>query len=175
MLSEDQIRKLKSENEFLQIQLQDINEMIAIREEELDILRTKAQQGIETSSRLEGVYEELSYMQNLIGKHQQKAEGAVRREASMEDEMLESIRMEKEYYGIKEQFTSTSTALSDLNQQLQDAVTIYKQLADSNRKIAELESRLDIATEEKDLLNYEMSKLQRNYEQLKKDMENSKR
>ena len=170
MLSEDQIRKLKSENEFLQIQLQDINEMIAIREEELDILRRKAKEGIENSSRLEGVYEELSYMQNLIGKHQQKAEGAERREASMEEEMLESIRMEREYYNIKEQFTSTSTALSDLNNQLQDAVTIYKQLADANRRNAELESKLDIAAEEKDLLNYELAKLKRNYEQLQKSM-----
>ena len=73
MLSEEQIRKLKSENEFLQIQLQDINEMIAIREEELDILRRKAQEAVETGSKLEGAYEELSYMQNVIGKHQQIA------------------------------------------------------------------------------------------------------
>ena len=172
MLSEEQIRKLKSENEFLQIQLQDINEMIAIREEELDILRRKAQEAVETGSKLEGAYEELSYMQNVIGKHQQKAEGAERREASMEDEIIESIRMEKEYYEIKKQFTSTNAALSDLNTQLHDAVTIYKQLADANRRIAELESKLDINEEEKDLLNYELAKLRRNYEQIMKDVGN---
>ena len=172
MLSEEQIRKLKSENEFLQIQLQDINEMIAIREGELDILRRKAEEGVETSSKLEGAYEELSYMQNVIGKHQQKAEGADRREVSMEEEIIESIRMEKEYYEIKKKFTSTNTELSDLNTQLQDAVTIYKQLADANRRIAELESKLDISAEEKELLNYELSRMKMNYEQLLKDVGN---
>lgn len=170
MLSEEQISKLKNENEFLQVQMQDINEMIAIREEELDILRRKANEAVETSSRLEGAYEELSYMQNVIGKHQQKAEGAERREASMEDEIIESIRMEKEYYEINKQFTSVNTALTDLNSQLQDAGTIYKQLADASRRIAELESKLDIATEEKDLLNYELTKLRRNYERAIKDV-----
>jgi chromosome segregation ATPase len=159
MISEDQLKKLLSENEFLQVQLQDVNEMIAVREEELELLREKARIATETKSRLETTYEELSYMQNLIGKQQQKAEGAARREASMEEEMLDSMRMEKEYYGVRDQFNSAVTALADIRLQLAEASLLYRQLADSQRKIAELESTVDIIKEEKELLQFELNKL----------------
>ncbi len=161
MVSPDTLKKLMSENEFLQVQLQDVNEMIAIREEELGILREKAKKAVETNSQLESVYEEITYMQNLIGKHQQKAEGAVSREMSMEDEMLESMRLEKEYYNIRDQYQSASTALNDIKIQLGEASLIYKQLHDANKKIAELESKLDISSEENELLQYEIQKLKK--------------
>lgn len=161
MVSPDVVKKLMSENEFLQVQLQDVNEMIAIREEELGILREKSRKAVETKSQLEGVYEEITYMQNLIGKQNQKAEGAISREMSMEEEMLESMRLEKEYYTIRDQYQSASTALQDIKLQLGEASLIYKQLFDANKKIAELESKLDIATEENELLKYEIQKLKK--------------
>ena len=161
MVSADTLKKLISENEFLQVQLQDVNEMIAIREEELGILRDKAKKAIETKSQLESVYEEITYMQNLIGKQQQKAEGAASREMSMEDEMLESMRLEKEYYTIRDQYQSASTALNDIKIQLGEASLIYKQLHDAHKKIAELESKLDISSEENELLQYEIQKLKK--------------
>lgn len=164
MITEEQVKKLISENEFLQVQLQDVNEMIAAREEELALLREKARQSVQTRSDLDTAYEELAYMQNVISKHQQKAVGAASREASMEEELVETIRMEKEYYEIKKQFESSSAALADINQQLSEAATIYKQLADAKRKIAELESKLDIANEEKELLAYEISRLKKKSE-----------
>ncbi len=161
MVSPEVVKKLMSENEFLQVQLQDVNEMIAIREEELGILREKAKKAVETKSQLESVYEEISYMQNLIGKQQQKAEGSVSREMSMEDEMLESMRLEKEYYTIRDQYQSATTALNDIKMQLGEASLIYKQLFDANKRIAELESKLDISLEENELLNYEIQKMKK--------------
>lgn len=44
MLSEDIIQQLKSDNALLHVQLNDLTELIQIREEELEILRTKAAQ-----------------------------------------------------------------------------------------------------------------------------------
>ena len=39
MLPDSLLQQLISENELLQIQLQDVNEMIQVREEELEILK----------------------------------------------------------------------------------------------------------------------------------------
>ncbi len=167
MVSPEVLKKLMSENEFLQLQLQDVNEMIAIREEELGILREKAKKAIEMKSQLESVYEEISYMQNLIGKQQQKAEGAASRELSMEDEMLESMRLEKEYYNIRDQYQSSTTALNDIKLQLGEASLLYKQLHDAHKKIGELESKLDISSEENELLQYEIIKLKKKMESQK--------
>src|SRR5437868_12402424 len=106
MLSANEIQLLKSENELLQLQLQDVNYMIRVREEELEILRQKAQQTIELKSRLDTNLYELEQMQNHIGELQQKTEGAKKREAGLEEEMMQSISIEKEFYDIRDQFSS---------------------------------------------------------------------
>lgn len=174
MLTADQVRKLISENELLQVQLADVNEVLAIREEELDLLRTKSGKMVELQSTLDNNLEEFSYMQHVIGKHQQNAEKATRREMEMERELLEGIRMEKEYYSIRDKYQSTSTALLDVNQQLNEIPLINRDLETASRKIAELESRLDILQEEKELLQYEVSKLKKQNEVLKSGLGNQR-
>lgn len=166
MLSEAQIKQLKSENEFLQLQLQDVNYMIGVREEELEILRSKAKDAVMLQSRLEGTLDELGQMQNFIGRKQQEAEGAARREAAMEEEIIQSLNMEKEYYDIKSRFASTSAALIDINSQLSEAAHVYKELAKANTRIAELESSVEIIEEEKEHLAYELVRLKKQNERL---------
>ncbi|RYG51097.1 MAG: hypothetical protein EOO01_09220 [Chitinophagaceae bacterium] len=167
MLTADQVRKLISDNELLQVQLADVNEVLAIREEELELLRARSGKMVELQSTLDNNLEEFSYMQHVIGKHQVNAEKASRREAEMEKELLEGIRMEKEYYSIRDKYNSTSTALLDVNQQLSEIPLMNRDLEVANRKISELESRLDILQEEKELLQYEVSKLKKQNEVLK--------
>lgn len=167
MLTAEQVRKLISENDLLQVQLDDINEVLSIREEELELLRAKTGKMVELQSTLENNLEEFSYMQHVIGKQQLTAEKTSRREAEMEKELLEGIRMEKEYYSIRDKYNSTSTALLDVNQQLNEIPLINRDLETANRKIAELESRLDILQEEKELLQYEVNKLKKQNEVLK--------
>lgn len=172
MLTADQVRKLISDNELLQVQLADVNEVLAIREEELELLRARSGKMVELQSTLDNNLEEFSYMQHVIGKHQVNAEKASRREAEMEKELLEGIRMEKEYYFIRDKYNSTSTALLDVNQQLSEIPLMNRDLETANRKIAELESRLDILQEEKELLQYEVSKLKKQNEVLKSGLGN---
>lgn len=166
MLSDVQIKQLKSENELLQLQLQDVNYMIGIREEELEILRDKAKDAVMLQSQLEGTLDGIGQMQNFIGRKQQEAEGAARREAAMEEEIIQSLNMEKEYYDIKSRFASTSAALIDINSQLSEAAHVYKELAKANTRIAELESSVEIIEEEKEHLAYELVRLKKQNERL---------
>ncbi len=166
MLPAELLDKIKSENELLQLQLQDVNYMISIREEELDILRAKANNAVQLKSELEGTYNALGQMQEIIGQKQHEAQGAARREAAMEEEIIQSITIEKEYLDIKARFASTHTALDDIKDQLSEANTVFKDLSIAHSKIAELESRLEIAEEEKELLQYELSKQKKITEKL---------
>ena len=75
MLSKDDIQQLKSENELLQIQLQDITEIINIREEELDILRKKTAYTVLLQSTLDGNLEQINQMQSRIGEEQGRLAG----------------------------------------------------------------------------------------------------
>ena len=158
MLSTDEIQQLKSENELLQIQLQDITEMINIREEELAILRKKASYTVLLQSTLDGNLEEISQMQHIIGEQQRKMAGATKREVAMENEIIQSLDMEKEFYTIKDKYESARTAITDLDNELAETTSMYRQLAASIARVAELESSLEIALMENDHLKEKLEK-----------------
>lgn len=161
MLHHDEIAKLKSENEYLQLQLQDVNYMLTIREEELDLLRMKAREVVQMKSKLEGNYNELAQMQVTIGKTQQQVYGAAKREAAMEEEVLQSIQIEKAYYNTRKELASVTAAFTDVDSKLDEVTNVYKELENAKRKIAELESMNDIAREEKEYLQYELEKVKK--------------
>lgn len=170
MSSEQEIQRLKSENEYLQLQLQDVNYMLTIREEELELLREKARQVVQMQSKLEGNYNELAQMQNTIGKTQQQAFGAAKREAAMEQELIQSIHLEKEYYNTRKELVSVTAAFTDVDAKLDEAGNVYKDLEDAKRKIAELESINDIAKEEKEFMEYELDKIKKQNKRLQEGL-----
>ncbi len=159
MLSEDEIQQLKSENELLRLQLQDITEMINIREEEIHILRQKAAFGVELQSTLDGNLEEITQMQQFIGEQQRKVAGAAKREAAMENEIIQSLEMEKEFYTIREKYESAKAAITDLDNELADSTTMYRQLSASISRVAELESSLEMVMLENKNLKEKIDKL----------------
>lgn len=161
MLSAAEIQQLQSENYLLQVQLEDINEIINIREEELEILRKKAEENVLLQSTLSGNLEQISQMQQLIGEQQRQAAGSAKREASMENEIVQSVEMEKEFYTIREKLESSKAALHDLETEISDTAGLYKQLAEANSRIAELESNLEIALMENGFLKDDLIELGR--------------
>ncbi|CAN5892570.1 hypothetical protein BH11BAC4_BH11BAC4_05610 [soil metagenome] len=159
MLSTNDIQQLKSENELLQLQLQDITEMINIREEELLILRKKSAYTVMLQSTLDGNLEQINQMQNIIGEHQRKVAGSAKREAAMEDELIQQISMEKEFYTIRDKYISSKAAIKDLDNELSETANMYRQLAESIARVAELESNLEIALMENRHLKEKIEKL----------------
>ena len=165
MLSKDEIQQLKSENDLLRLQLRDITEMINIREEELDILRKKAAYSVLLQSTLDGNLEEFTQMQYFISAEQRKVESAVKREAAMENEIVQSLEIEKEFYNIKEKYQSARAAINDLDNELAETAIMYRQLAASNARVAELESSLEIALLENDDIKEKLEKLTIDHDQ----------
>src|SRR5690606_4890490 len=93
--------------------------------------------------------------------------GSFNREAEMEKELLDSIKMEKAYYDIHKKFESSSAQIQDITNQLDDTATVFKELRDTKKKLAAMQSELDISNEEKDLLAYENSKLKKEIQLIK--------
>ena len=159
MLSTGDLQQLQSENELLKIQLNDISEMINIREEEVDILRKKAANAVLLQSTLEGNLNQIAQMQLLIGEEQRKAAGASRRETAMEEEVIRSIEIEKSYYTLQEELDSNKVALKDLDNELAETASLYRQLSESMSRVAELESRLEMIQLENMRLKDKLEKL----------------
>ena len=72
MITEEQLKKLHAENALLKNELDDVNMMISVREEELELLRQRAQEATELRSKLQGNLNAFEQMQNQMGSLQQK-------------------------------------------------------------------------------------------------------
>ncbi len=145
IMSEDFYQQLKKENEELHKELVDLNYLIQLREEELAEMKNASKHIAEMHSKINLNLYEFEQMQNFIETEQRKIEGAKRREENLEQEILDSIKIEKSYYEIREEFDSNKIALNDLNNQLKEALNIYKEVTILKSKISELESSLEIA------------------------------
>ena len=158
MVSQDLFNQLKQENEQLHKELTDLNYLIALREEELVEIKNSTNNIAELQSKLDQNLYEFEHMQKDIETYRQKAELAKKREGSMEEEMLESIKMEQAYYQILEEYNSNRTALDDLNEKIKEITFLFQELNTLKSKNAELESSLEIAMLENSFLKEEISK-----------------
>ena len=163
MQNEDFIQELKNENEELQYQLKDLEYLIQLKEEELDDFKKASQQVSSLQSKIDQNLYQFEQMQLFINEEQQKLQGALKREASIEQELIDGIATEKSYYEIKEEFNSTKAALQDINEQMNEAATIYQQLVLMKKKVAELESNLEIANLDNQFLKEELDNLRPNH------------
>jgi flagellin-like hook-associated protein FlgL len=168
VLTERQIEILRSENELLQLQLDDVNMMIKVREEELELLRARALQASEMQSRLDTNLLEFEQMQNNLGFSQQKNEGASRRLEQMEEELYASIKDQLKSEDKVKDFESLEANLLDTTNELQEAATAYKQLREIRSKLAATQSDLEIANMEITSLREELQEVKALNELLRK-------
>lgn len=168
MLTERQIEILRSENELLQLQLDDVNMMIKVREEELDLLRRRAQEASEMQSRLDTNLLEFEQMQNNLGFSQQKNDGAAQRLEQMEEELYASIKDQLKSKEKVKDFESLEANLLDTTNELQEAAAAYKQLREMKSKLAATQSDLEIANMEITSLKEELKEVKALNEMLMK-------
>jgi chaperonin cofactor prefoldin len=145
MLTEKQIEILRSENELLQLQLDDVNYMINVREQELDILRQTAKEAVAMQSQLDNNLNEFDQMQRNIGKCEQKNVGQEQRLQEMENELYQSIKEQLSYAETLKAFNSMEASLLDTTEELTQASAVYKKLAAMKTQVAQSQSNLDIA------------------------------
>jgi hypothetical protein len=159
MQNDNLISLLKKENEQLQFERNDLEYLINLREEELMMLKNKVASIAELQSKYDQQLYHLEQLQHFIREEQQKNIGALKRENAMEEELIQNIAIEKEYYHLHEQLKSSMIALEDTNNQLSDAVGMYKKLKDMKNKIAALESNLEIAQLDNQFLKQELEEI----------------
>ena len=145
MLTERQLQQIKSENELLLIQLEDVNEVIKLREIELDELRQTALEARQLQSRLDMNLIEFEQMQNNIGEKQQEAEGASMRMEELEQELYGSLKMENKYYNMLDENVSLQANLKDTTSELEEAAALYKKVKELKTQLTKTLSNLELA------------------------------
>jgi oligoendopeptidase F len=145
MQTDNQVKQLRSENELLHIQLDDVNMMIKAREDELELLRVKAREAAEMQSKLDSNLNEFEQLQNNLGSCQQKNAGHAQRLLEMEDELYASIKEQLQYAESLKQMNSLEANLLDTTNELQEASEVYRKVKEMKTALAAANSELAIA------------------------------
>ena len=155
----ENIDDLMSEDNSYALQLQDLEYMIQLREEELLEMKATVTKLAELQSKLDSQLIAIEHLQNIIGNHQQKEVGFLKREASMEDEMLQSIEGESAFYQLQKKLESNEIEINKQMRELKEAVELYHDISDLQKKNTALESALEMANLDNQFLKEELEEL----------------
>ncbi|MFM7709977.1 MAG: hypothetical protein ACKO5C_03605 [Ferruginibacter sp.] len=124
--------------------VQDLETLLAIREEELEEWRAKTGTIASLNSRIETQLLAMDQMQQRISEEMQQKQGALRREAALENELIQGIETEKAYYALQSAVDHLSAELKHVQDQLTELSDAIQSAAALKNRVAELESELDI-------------------------------
>ena len=155
----DNIDDLISDDKSYALQLQDLEYMIQLREEELQEMKASVVKLAELQSKIDNQLIAFEHLQNIIGNHQQKEIGFLKREASMEEEMLQSIEGESAFYQLQKKLESNEIEINKQMRELKEAVELYHEISDLQKKNTELESALEMANLDNQFLKEELEEL----------------
>jgi chromosome segregation ATPase len=161
MLSEGQIQILIAENEKLQAEVDELNEILAIKEEAIAALKKIAISNAEIRSKMDMQQEEIEILQKRIGQQKQKSAGAEQREFELHQELTAAAKEHHQYTDLLQQYTYINIQLADVQEQ---AATLKKRnnmLQQIAVKIGEMESMVETLTTERDALQYKITGLEK--------------
>jgi len=160
MLSEEQIKKIVSANESLQVQLADANAMLAAREEEIEFLNTELASSTALRSKLDGHLAEIESIQHQLGQKQQAAKGAEEREFELHQELTGMALLNKQYSELMQDYAYLQSQFKDIQAQIIDVQQRNIQLEQAAAGIGELQSRLQNSLLERDVLKERINVLE---------------
>jgi chromosome segregation ATPase len=143
MLSEEQIKKLLSLNESLQIQLEDVTRVLAARDKEIEFLQTELAEATALRSKMDGQQDEIENFHYLLYKKEQLASGAVERETGLQQELTELARLNNTYNELLQDYTYLSSRFTDAQARLTALNERNFELQQVAGRIGEMESSLE--------------------------------
>ena len=160
MLTEEQLKKIVSLNESMQVQLADANAMLASRESEIELLNDELASVTELRSRFDEQKLELESINNKLGVKEQQAIGAEERELELHQDLTEMARLNKKYNDLLSDYTYLQTQLTDVEQQLTALHQRNIKLQQATARFAEIESTLESTRLENDGLKARLAHLE---------------
>jgi DNA repair exonuclease SbcCD ATPase subunit len=152
MLSAQQIQILIEQNQKLQTQVQELEEILQLKDDELELLRQQANETTALRSELDLRLEDLVSMQNQLGQQQRKTAGAQLREEELHQELTDSVHMLHQQSDLQRQVLYANTQLVDLEEQVNFLKQKNESLQDADEKIKKLEDKVENLEFERDIL-----------------------
>ena len=164
---EKKIRMLVSENEFLLLQLEDINLALTKKDEEIDMLADNIETAAFLRSKIEGNLLEIEQLKYDNQQTTQKSYGLQILNGELEEDLLKQIKgRQKEQKTIKEMH-GVKANLEVITEELNEAAALYKMLQSLQTKLSEATSIASITEIENQELKKEIQEQKELIELLK--------
>lgn len=151
---EKKIRILVSENEFLQLQLEDINLVLKKKDKEIDMLADEGETAAYLRSKIDSNLIEIEQLKYYVARANQKSVGLETLNEELEIDLLNQMKgRQKEQKSIKE-MSSVKANLEVVTEELNEAASLYKMLQSLKQKLSEANSIASL----KELENQELKK-----------------
>ena len=151
---EKKIRMLVSENEFLQLQLEDINLELKKKDEEIDMLADDGESAAYLRSKIDSTLIEIEQLRYYVEQANQKSVGLEMQNEELEVDLLTQIRgRQKEQQSLKE-MDSLKANFEVVSEELNEAAALYKMLQSLKEKLSEANSIASL----KEIENQELKK-----------------
>ena len=133
MQTPDEIKKIIAENDSLKVQLQELNEILSIREEEIQILNQNVADIAVLRSQIDGQQQGINSLKNHLTKKELQAIGAYSREQDLEKELVDASKLLQDYGKLKQDYAYILTQVNDLEDRV----------VEMNKRNAELEKSIE--------------------------------
>lgn len=145
-----QLKQLVSENANLRARLEEYEFNTTIKEREMLDMKQQIVNSNELTSRLDNQVIELELLQNYMDDLSKEKEGAINRQMDLQQLPGHGVGFKHQLEDLQQQYKYVKIHVEDLQVQLQDLKTRNLLLQQQASQIAELESRLADAEQERD-------------------------
>ncbi len=156
---EKKIQLLLSENEFLQQQLEDLNNEIRRKEEEISILGDMSESESSLRSRMDSNLIEIEQLKYNNEQAAQKSIAIEIMNEELEVNLLKEIRGRHKEQAVIKELSSVNTNIEILNEELNEAAALYKKVQSLKKELAEAKSLAELAMLENKQLSEELEEL----------------
>jgi hypothetical protein len=160
-VSQSDYMRAVSARDMLQGELNETLELLALREEQIEIQRQKLSKMAQLQSQLDNMKYEVEFLQNELDEQQQKTGGQRLREMELMQELQMGDSKIKQYGSLPEQVASLQTQVKLLRQEADEMAALNNELLGELKQVAQLQSNLSIEKQENRILRERLAELEK--------------
>lgn len=160
-ISPNDYKRMVSAKDMLQGQLDETLELLALRDEQIDIQRQKLSKMAQLQSQLDNMQYEIEFLQNELDEQRQKAGGQRQREMELMEELQMGDSKIKQYGSLPEQVASLQTQVKLLKQEADEMAALNNELLGELKQVAQLQSHLSMERQENRILREKLAELEK--------------
>lgn len=153
MFTEVQFKRLLSQNESLQIQLDEVNSVLAARDKQIESLQKQLAEAKELRSKIDGQQEEIENFHYLLYTKEKQASGELKRETGLrQDDLDELAILKNKYKQLLQQYTNLTSRFTEAEEQITILTAEHFDLEKTAAKIGQLQSIIENSRLEREAL-----------------------